>query len=371
MLAYIALAALAVFLSTGLGAAEESDELETVQEISLPELRNVVCVTMSRDGKFLYATGTAYAIQQGAVVIFKRDGDTGKLSLANTVKPPDLTGPMRIRLSSDEQFAAVADSYGAAVIVFKRNVETGGLTKLATATGELVDITDAQFSPDNHFVYTVSNTVLSVFKFEDQQLTMVQSEKMQKNLQALRPFVISPDGHWLYAICERPGTIILFHRNESSGKLEEAQKLSNAQEEITTLNGAFRATESSDGRFFYVSAGRNLGDQAVTAFTVQPDGQLKLLQQFVNEMDDFTGFEGGNEIKVSPDGKWLFVLASVSDRFFRFSRDSETGKLTFVTSQQAGVFQTGGASGVTFSPDSKYVYIADPVENAVQVYKMR
>jgi 6-phosphogluconolactonase (cycloisomerase 2 family) len=97
---------------------------------------------------------------------------------------------------------------------------------------------------------------------------------------------------------------------------------------------------------------------------------LKLLQQFVNGVDDFSEFEGANDIKVSADGKSVFAVASVSDRLFRFSRNLENGKLTFVASQQAGTFESPGAAALCFSPDGKFVYVGDEAEKAIEVYKL-
>jgi sugar lactone lactonase YvrE len=39
-------------------------------------------------------------------------------------------------------------------------------------------------------------------------------------------------------------------------------------------------------------------------------------------------------------------------------------------SQQAGNFAPPGAAGVCFSPDGKFLYIADEKENAIEAYKL-
>ncbi|HEY3742992.1 MAG TPA: beta-propeller fold lactonase family protein, partial [Bryobacteraceae bacterium] len=323
-------------------------------------------LALSHDGRFAYTA----AGQARALGIFKRDLESGQLTLVDSVKGPEVQLPSRVRVSSDDKYVTFADSRAKTATIFKRDAESGALTKLASASEELNGVTDAKLSLDDHFLYTASLAGLSVFKFDDGKLSLIQSERAEDGLQGLRPLVISPDGHWLYTVAETSGTLGVFRRDAGTGKIEVLQTLSNGQDGVTTLAGAFRIALSNDGKNIYVSAGRNQGDRAITGFEVQPDGRLKLLQNFVNGVDDFDQFEGGNEITVSPDDKWVFVAASVSDRFFRFRRDPTTGKLTYVTSQQAGTFRTGGAAGIRFSPDGKFVYIADQAEGAIEVYKM-
>jgi 6-phosphogluconolactonase (cycloisomerase 2 family) len=347
------------------GRASDEDELELVQNLAIPELVGVTGLALSHDGRYAYTA----AGQARTLAILRRDSSTGQLTLVDSVKGPDVMLPSRVRVSSDDRYVTFADSRAKTATIFKRDTASGALTKLASASEDLNGVTDAKLSPDDHFLYTASLGGLSVFKFEDGKFSTVQSILAENDLQGLRPLIISSDGHWLYTVAETSGTLGVFHRDAATGKIEALQMLSNGQDGVTTLAGAFRIALSDDGKNIYVSAGRNRGDLAISVFAVQPDGRLGLRQQFVNGIDDFDQFEGGIEITASPDAKWIFAAASVTDRFFRFRRDPATGKLTFVTSQQAGTFITGGAAGIRFSPDGKFVYIADQAEGAIEVYK--
>ena len=73
---------------------------------------------------------------------------------------------------------------------------------------------------------------------------------------------------------------------------------------------------------------------------------------------------------LSPDGKSLVALASLSDRLFRFTRDNASGKLTYVGSQQVGINMVPGAAGLCFSPDGRHLYVADESASAIVVYEM-
>ena len=95
------LALAAPFLSRA--ADSERAELEEIQTLALPSLLSVSCVTASSDGRFLYAA----AFNSSFISVFTRDPKTGLLELQDEITTPDLQGCVRIRLSADNQFAAV------------------------------------------------------------------------------------------------------------------------------------------------------------------------------------------------------------------------------------------------------------------------
>jgi 6-phosphogluconolactonase (cycloisomerase 2 family) len=359
-------------VSTFSSAAEEGD-LKEVQSLTLPELRGVTSIAISEDGKFLYSA----AFQASTVLAFKRDLETGLLTLDDAFAGPSLAAAVRIRLSEDGNYAVTSAFAANTVTVFKRDSANGRLTVLANvAEGQKgptgVDfVIDAMFTKDRRFVYTASSGGVGVFKFENDKLSFVQYEEGEGYLKGVRGCVISPDGKCVYAPSYESGTLGVLSRDEETGQLKVLQILKNEKDGISHLAGAFRVAASADGKHVYVSGGRFKGDQAVNAFEVQPDGKLKLLQEFVNGKGGFNEFEGGNEIKVSPDGKSVFAVASVSDRLFRFSRDPETGKLTFIASQEVGVLRKPGSAGLCFSPDGRFVYVADESGSSIVSFKVQ
>jgi 6-phosphogluconolactonase (cycloisomerase 2 family) len=366
-----AVAAFTLFVPVAVQGAAD-DELADVQDVAPPSLQGVTSVTITKDGKFVYTA----AYQAGAISIFERNAESGKLTPRDGLLGPECASAICIRLSHDENTAAVAHLFANRLTLFKRDPATGGLTKLSAVEESkdeprgLQTAVDTEFSGDDHFLYVASAEGLGVFKIEDNQLTFVQHETGDDKLHGVRGCALSPDGRWVYAAAGDPGVLAVFSRDAATGKLTSVQMLKDGDGEIASLAGAFRVAPSADGRQLYVSSGRFHGDQAVSVFEVQPDGSLKVLQQFINGKDDFTEFEGGNSLQVSPDGKAVVALSSVSDRLFRFTRDPATGKLTYVTSQQAGTFGEPGAAGLCFSADGKFLYVADENEGALQVYKL-
>lgn len=356
-----------------LAAASVDQELSELQKLGLPVLRSVTSVTVSDDGRFLYAA----AFNAGIVSVFARDPKTGFLEAQDEITTPDLEAAVRVRLSPDGAYAAAAAFGANAVSVFKRNASTGQLTLVATARkGEndalgLDFVIDASFSKDNRFLYTAAADGVGVFKLEDDKLTFVQHELAGGQLGGVRCVTVSPSGPWLYAAAHMSGTLVVLRRDETSGTVQVVQILKNDQDDVTALDGAFRVACSPDGKHVYVSSGRFKGDQAISAFETTADGKLKLIEEHVNGVGGFAGFQGGNDIAVSPDGTRVYAVASLSDRLVRFRRNADSGKLTFLGSQQVGEMETPGSAGVCFSPDGKFVYVADEDANAIVSFKER
>ena len=347
--------------------------LAEVQNLSLPFLQSVTSVAVPRDGRFLYAA----AFNSGVVAVFVRDPQTGLLEAQDEITTPDLEAAVRVRLSPDEKYAVAAAFAANAVTVFKRESANGRLTIIDTAragendVGGLDFVIDASFSADNRFLYTAASNGVGVFKLDGEKLSFVQHETAAGRLEGVRGVAFSPDGQWIYATAHASGVLAVFRRDATSGMLTVVQVLKDGENEITALDGAFRTACSADGKHVYISSGRFKGDQAISVFQTLPDGKLKLIEEHVSGVGSFSGFQGGNDIAISPDGTRVYAVASISDSLVRFQRNPDSGKLTFLGSQEVGARETPGSAGLCFSPDGKFVYIADENANAIVVFKDR
>ena len=86
-------------------------------------------VTVSPDGKFLYAAG----YDDSAVAVFARNAKTGKLSFVEFKKDgidgvDGLAGAESVAVSPDGKFLYVLGYSDSAVAVFARNAQTGKLS---------------------------------------------------------------------------------------------------------------------------------------------------------------------------------------------------------------------------------------------------
>lgn len=343
-----------------------------VQKVQAESLRSATSVTVSPDGKFVYAA----AFNSDAVTVFKRHSGTGELEADYTFTGPNLDAVVNLRLSRDGEYAVASAFRANAITLFKRDAKTGTLHQLDVARlGErdndgLDFVIDAEFSKDGRLLYTAASNGVGVYLINEEKLVFQHLMSATEKLGGLRDVTLSPDGTMLYAAGASTGTVGVLRPDAVSGKLEIVQLLTDGEDGNNALEGAFRIACSPKGEHVYVSAGRFGGDQAVSAFAAQPDGTLKLVEEHVNGVGNFKDFQGGNSLALSPDGTRLYALATVSDRIAAFTREPGSGKLTFQGTQPAGDFAAPGCPSLCFSPDGRFLYVADEDSHSVLVYKV-
>jgi 6-phosphogluconolactonase (cycloisomerase 2 family) len=353
--------------------AKSETPLHEIQKVSLPTLAAATSVTVSPDGRFLYAA----AFSRSYLNIFKRDPATGLIELQDSITSPDLKAVVMFRLSRDGIYGIASAFRANAITLFKRDPITGSLTILDAAlstdqedTG-LGFVIDALFSRDGRHVYTASSTGIGVFKIEGEKLHFVEKQPADDQLTGLRGIELSPDGQTLYVAATHSSSIGVLRVDAAAGTLQLLEIIKDGEGEAQALGGVFRMACSADGKHVYASSGRFGGDSAVTVFESQADGKLKLVEEHVNGAGSLTGYEGGNQLAVSPDGTLLVAGATLSDTLVSFRRDLESGKLTFISSQDAGEKMEPGAPGLCFSPDGRFVYVADEATSAILSYRVR
>jgi 6-phosphogluconolactonase (cycloisomerase 2 family) len=349
-----------------------ADPLQEAQVVQREDLASVTSVTISPDGLFLYAA----AFNPGNVLTFRRDIATGQLTFSDILTGDALNAAVSVNLSHDARYLVASSFRANCVSLMQRDTKSGELSVLdgpfegKPGVGGLNFVIDANFSPDDRFIYTASAGGVGVFKMEKSRMEFVQYAEADGRLQGVRDSTLSPDGKWLYAPAYISGTLGVFRRDADTGKLDLVQVIENEGDAVRGIAGAFRVETSRDGKHVYLSSGRFNGDQAVSVFDVLEDGKLKQIQVFENGVNDFEKFKGGNSLVLSADGKMLYVLASVSDRLFRFECDGATGKLKFLGSQQVGELAEPGSAGLCFSPDGKFLYVADEASQSIVVFRI-
>lgn len=351
--------------------APETKPLEVVHSVAMDSLNCVTSVAVSPDGRFLYAA--AFAVS--TVSTFERNIETGELTLNGVLEGPNLDAAVNIQLSHDAKTAVVSSFRANAITLFGRDAETGALKQLDVAkegdggNAGLNFVVACSFSKDDRFIYTASGGGLGVYEIVEDRLKFVQVEAAEGKLAGMRDIQTSPDGRVLYAAATGANSLVALRPDRETGKVQLLQILNNEDDEIDGLAGVFRVACSPDGKHLYASSGRFGGVNAVTAFAVLPDGKLKFIEEHFDGINGFTDFVGGNGIAVSQDGLAVYALATVSDHMARFSRDAESGKLTFLGTQPVGTFSEQGCPNLCFSPDGRFIYAADESTGEIVVFK--
>ncbi|MBP7335501.1 beta-propeller fold lactonase family protein [Niveispirillum sp.] len=324
-------------------------------------------VTGVTDGtkEFLTIQGSDIALTNGNTV--SANGYSYAVTLASG------TATVTVTAASSATIGTMASLIDA--ITYKSTGEDGG-HRTVTITGLTDDGGTANGGHDTASL-SIATTVTLMAKPEliAPGLTLpafagavVNGEDQVTGLTGPVTMTISADGKSVYALSTF-NSIIVFHRNEDTGALTYASTLENGVGGVSGLLSPTAVTVSGDGHSVYVTSGT---DNAIAIFNRDTTtGALTYVAKVKDGVDNVTGLADTSAVTVSPDGHSVYAVGRQGNAIAIFNRDADTGTLTYVGTLQDGVNGVdglAGASGVTVSPDGKFVYVASRNDNAVAIF---
>lgn len=298
------------------------------------EAVNPSFLTMSTDHKFVYSVAEV-GDGQGAANAYAFDEATGKLTLLNQ-QPVQASGPCHITTDRKGRYVIVSN-YGDGKISVFPIAEDGRLGPIAQliqheGSGPNTDrqkgphVHSAFFSPDEKLLYVqdLGTDKVNIYRFQPEN-------EDNPLVAAAQPFVksspgggprhaaVSADGRYVYLVEEMIAKVMVYAWND--GRLEPIQEVDINEDGYQGANGAADIKLSPDGRFLYAS---NRGDAHTLAIyrVNSADGQLtKVGNQSV------LGQRPRN-FNITPDGRYLLVANQGTDNVVVFARDLDTGLLT-------------------------------------------
>ncbi|MFC1561843.1 choice-of-anchor D domain-containing protein [candidate division KSB1 bacterium] len=140
-------------------------------------LYDAVGVTVSHDGRHVYATGKA----DNAVVIFERNTSDGTLTFVNELFDTDpgvdgLAAAIEITMSPDDRYVYVTSEVDDGVAVFQRDISSGDLTFLEVeneGSYYLDGCESIAITPDGRFAYAASSMTHILGCFEVNELPKI------------------------------------------------------------------------------------------------------------------------------------------------------------------------------------------------------
>lgn len=93
----------------------------------------------------------------------------------------------------------------------------------------------------------------------------------------------------------------------------------------------------------------------------------------LNEQNGVRGIGGAADLLLSNDERFVYVAGRSSDSVAVFSRDAGNGSLSFKAQYQdgeLGIDGIGGAHRLRMSPDGRHLYVAGSVESAIAVFNI-
>ncbi|MFC6169329.1 lactonase family protein [Loigolactobacillus jiayinensis] len=136
-----------------------------------------------------------------------------------------------------------------------------------------------------------------------------------------RHIVFHPTAPVAYLAGELGSAIEVLHYDATTGQFSHLQTIPTIPADFTAHNGAAAIRISSDGRFLYVS---NRGHNSLAVFTIEADQTLKL-QQLISTEGEFP-----RDFALDPSESFLVCANQNTSNLTLFARDEQTGQLSLL-----------------------------------------
>ncbi|MDA6069731.1 lactonase family protein [Flavobacterium sp. AC] len=286
-------------------------------------------VSVSTNNKFVYAVNENGT--QSAVTALAYDAPTGKLKVLNTHSS---LGADPCHLINDDKNVIVANYSGGSIAVFKKNAD-GSITEGQqmiqhegkgpnAARQEKAHVHQVVFSPDKKFVLSndLGQDKVFIYKYNPgashEVLTLKGTVDVKKG-SGPRHLTFSKDGKFVYMVQELDATLTTFSYDKS-GNLKLLAETSILPKGFTGGTGAAAIKISPDGKFLYVTD--RVDANNISVYKIQKDGSIKFVEQ------ESTLGKGPRDFAIDPTGNYLLVGHQYTNDIVIFKRDKTTGKLT-------------------------------------------
>jgi len=286
-------------------------------------------LSVAANNKFVYAVNENG--NQSAVTALTYDAPTGKLKVLNTNSS---LGADPCHLINDEKNVIVANYSGGSIAVFKKNAD-GSITEGQqliqhegkgpnAARQEKAHVHQVVFSPDKKFVLSndLGQDKVFIYKYNPgashEVLTLKGSVDVKKG-SGPRHLTFSKDGKFVYLVQELDATLTTFSYDKS-GSLKRLAETSILPKGFTGGTGAAAIKISPDGKFLYVTD--RVDANSISVYQIQKDGNIKFVEQ------ESTLGKGPRDFAIDPTGNYLLVGHQYTNDIIIFKRDKITGKLS-------------------------------------------
>lgn len=178
----------------------------------------------------------------------------------------------------------------------------------------------ADLTPDKRLVVCdLGNDTVVTYDVADNGILSAVATFDAKPGTGPRHLVFHPQLPIAYLFGELSSEVIVLLYDETSGTFTTKETKSTLPDNYNGFNGGAAIRLSRDGKFLYVS---NRGHNSIATFSVSDDGTIELLQ-FISVEGDFP-----RDFDLSPDNQFIVVANQNSDNLTLFSRDINTGLLS-------------------------------------------
>ena len=301
------------------------------------ETPNPSFLAIDPTGRFLYAVNELEKYQgeaSGSVSAFAIDKKSGKLSLLNQVSSRGLD-PCYVSLDQSGRYVLVAN-YGSGSVAAFPLLKDGSLGEAASfvqhsGTGPDRERQEGPHAhwvgvmPDNHFAMAVDLGIdeVLVYRLNDKNGSLSANDPAFVKLEpgsGPRHLDCHPNSRFVYVISELQSKINVFSYDAQRGALQPLQSIATVPKEFSGTNYPAEIRVHPNGKFLFAS---NRGHDSVAVFSIdQKKGTLSPVGHFSTHGKNPRNFE------IDPSGSHLFVANQESGNIVIFEIDQATGKLT-------------------------------------------
>jgi 6-phosphogluconolactonase len=176
-------------------------------------------------------------------------------------------------------------------------------------------------TPDDRIV-VVDLGADKVYTFDvsvDGKLTLAATYETEAGF-GPRHIRFSPDGQYAYLLGELSSLLSVLKYDEETGRFTHVQTVSTIPADWTEHNGTAAIRVSSDGKFVYIS---NRGHNSLVVFATSEDGAKLTQVQTISTEGDFP-----RDFALDPTEQFIVAVNHNTDNATVYRRDDATGQLT-------------------------------------------
>lgn len=290
-------------------------------------------LTISKDEKYVYAVNETDGLAQGRVTAYSFNKRKGELHFLNTT----FTGgddPCYISTSSDNKWLAVANYTSGSAAFFPINDD--GTVKPYTqlihdsiyrdpGDNATPHVHETVFSPDEKYLITpdLGLDKLMIYHFDPSSVQpfTLSSPSSVASAKGTGPrhIIFSPNKKFVYLMHELSGTVTTYQYDD--GKFTEIQDLLTYPEGFSGEKSGAEIKISPDGKFLYTSDRGDLN--IITIFSIDPiSGKLTM------KGTQSTFGSHPRYFMIDPSGNYLLAANQDSESIIIFKVNKKTGLLT-------------------------------------------
>lgn len=299
---------------------------------SVTGILNPSFLTLSQDGKYIFACTESKTKNAGSVSSFEFDPGKKSLSFINSQKTGG-ENPVYLAAHKNGKWLINGNYTEGSVSVYpisENGMIQPGIQNFQFSEGSVnpgrqdrAHIHSTVFSPDFKYVFLpdLGADKIRAYQFEaDKKEPLTEAEKPFTPTSlgsGPRHFAFHPNGKFAYCIEEMGGAVSVYRYDD--GKLDPVQRINTHPDQFKDNFESSDVHISPDGRYLYASNRGNENNIAI--FSISDDGTLKTLGY------QSTKGKHPRTFTIDSTGRFLIVTHPVSGTVVVFKRNAETGLL--------------------------------------------